>query len=83
LADTYDSNYSDAYKRLILDVAQNNAALFVHRDEATAAWEWIDPVIEYWREQGAPSLYRSGSWGPDASDRLLAEDGKSWFNAEQ
>ncbi|MEQ3697317.1 MAG: glucose-6-phosphate dehydrogenase [Pseudomonadales bacterium] len=80
LADTYDAVYSDSYKRLILDAANNNASLFVHREEATAAWSWVDPIIEHWRTSGTPSLYRSGSWGPDASDRLLTADGRRWFN---
>ena len=28
-----------------------------------------------------PHLYRAGTWGPEESDELLAEDGFKWFNA--
>jgi len=81
LAQHYDDRYSDAYKRLILDATKNNASLFVHRDEATAAWRWIDPILDYWREEGIPSLYRAGTWGPEASKRLIEGDGRKWANA--
>lgn len=73
---------SDAYKRLILDAAAANTSLFIHRDEVTQAWKWIDPIIEAWKDSGsAPHLYRAGTWGPSESDELLSQDGRRWFNA--
>jgi glucose-6-phosphate 1-dehydrogenase len=81
LSDTYDSFKSDAYKRLMLDVADDNPALFIHRDEVAAAWAWIDPIIDHWREtNNQPQLYRAGTWGPQAASDLLARDGRHWFN---
>lgn len=81
LSDTYDTFKSDAYKRLMLDAAAGNPALFIHRDEVAVAWAWVDPIIEYWRETGSqPQLYRAGSWGPQAASDLLAGDGHHWFN---
>ncbi|MGK0500092.1 MAG: glucose-6-phosphate 1-dehydrogenase [Oceanicoccus sp.] len=72
---------SDSYKRLILDAAEDNSSLFIHRDEVSAAWAWIDPIIEGWKESSAaPQLYRAGTWGPDESDQMLQQDGRSWFN---
>ncbi|WP_323845147.1 glucose-6-phosphate dehydrogenase [Microbulbifer magnicolonia] len=82
LSDTYDSFRSDAYKRLMLDAAANNSALFIHRDEVAAAWAWVDPIVDYWREtNNQPHLYRAGSWGPQAANELLTRDGRHWFNA--
>lgn len=73
---------SDAYKRLILDVAEGNSSLFIHRSEVECAWGWIDPIIEAWDESGvSPHLYRAGTWGPGQSAQLLREDGHHWFNA--
>ncbi|RZM76406.1 glucose-6-phosphate dehydrogenase [Pseudoalteromonas rubra] len=72
--------HSDAYKRLMLDAAANNPALFIHRDEVREAWQWIDPIIARWQEKGTPSLYRAGSWGPEAADELLEENNHAWFN---
>ncbi|WP_444887006.1 glucose-6-phosphate dehydrogenase [Microbulbifer sp. JMSA008] len=82
LSDTYDSFRSDAYKRLMLDAAANNSALFIHRDEVAAAWAWVDPIIEHWREtENQPKPYPAGSWGPEEANELLARDGRQWFNA--
>ncbi|MFA0812264.1 glucose-6-phosphate dehydrogenase [Microbulbifer epialgicus] len=83
LSDTYDSFHSDAYKRLMLDAAANNSALFIHRDEVAAAWAWVDPIIEHWREtNNQPKDYTAGSWGPKESSELLAPSGRHWFNAK-
>ena len=80
-SDTYSHFRSDAYKRLILDVAAANQSLFIRRDEVEQAWAWIDPIIEAWHNsRSVPNLYRAGSWGPDESDALLEEDGRHWFN---
>lgn len=81
LTDHYEKFYSDAYKRLMLDAAANNPALFIHRNEVAAAWKWIDPIIEAWqRPENKPHDYPAGSWGPKASEDLLKEGGCSWFN---
>jgi glucose-6-phosphate 1-dehydrogenase len=81
-SETYTQFTSDAYKRLILDAAAANTSLFIHRDEVVAAWSWIDPIIEAWKENNIPpNLYRAGTWGPDDSDELLAQDGRHWFNS--
>jgi glucose-6-phosphate 1-dehydrogenase len=72
--------HSDAYKRLMLDAAAGNASLFIHRDEVRQAWAWVDPIIEHWQKSGSPSLYRAGSWGPDAANALLSDSGHKWHN---
>ena len=80
-SDTYTKFRSDAYKRLILDAAAANSSLFIHRNEVEYAWAWVDPIIAAWKQSGAmPHLYRAGTWGPDESDELLSDDGRSWFN---
>ncbi|MDX1504497.1 MAG: glucose-6-phosphate dehydrogenase [Spongiibacter sp.] len=81
-SESYKHVKSDAYKRLILDAVAANSSLFIHRDEVANAWAWIDPIIEAWQQASQPPhLYRAGTWGPDESDELLAEDGFSWFNS--
>lgn len=83
-SDTYTKFRSDAYKRLILDAAAANTSLFIHRDEVVSAWNWIDPIIDAWgKTVSAPSLYRAGTWGPEESNQLLAEDGHQWFNLDE
>jgi glucose-6-phosphate 1-dehydrogenase len=82
LSKNYENGFqSDAYKRLMLDAAAGNASLFIHRDEVRQAWAWIDPIINHWHTTGKPSLYRAGTWGPDAADELLTENKHAWYNA--
>ena len=74
---------SFGYKRLLLDAISGNAALFIHRDEGSAAWHWVDPIIAYWKEKDVvPFLYRAGTWGPSESDELLAKDKRHWIDIE-
>lgn len=80
----YKSFKSDAYKRLMLDAAAGDASLYIHRDEVDNAWAWVDPIIEEWQKpENAPQAYAAGGWGPEASDKLLSDDGRIWFNAGQ
>lgn len=81
-ADTFENFRSDAYKRLMLDAALNNPSLFIHRDEVTAAWAWIDPIIEKWvADEVVPELYRAGTWGPQAANELIQQDNRNWYNS--
>ena len=78
-SDTFERRYSDAYKRLLLDVAENNPTLFAHRGEVEQAWDWLTPVLELWAKPGhKPSLYASGSWGPVEAKELLSGQGRRW-----
>ncbi len=75
---------SFGYKRLLLDAISGNASLFIHRDEGSAAWHWVDPIINYWKENDVvPFLYRAGTWGPSESDELLAADKREWIDIEK
>lgn len=68
-----------AYERLLLEAINNNSTLFVRRDEAEAAWTWIDRIIEGWARSGMkPALYPAGSWGPAGSFALTERNGHTW-----
>lgn len=71
----------DAYERLLLDVIEGDATLFMRRDEIEAAWRWVDPIIQGWQDcYRSPKRYAAGSWGPDAADSLLERQGHCWFD---
>ncbi|MBS3763156.1 MAG: glucose-6-phosphate dehydrogenase [Planctomycetes bacterium] len=55
-----------AYERLLLDVMAGNSTLFTRRDEIELAWEFVEPIMHYWGEQGPPEFpnYPAGTWGP-------------------
>ena len=46
----FDFRTPDAYERLLTDVIRGDQTLFMRRDEVEAAWAWIDPIIEGWRD---------------------------------
>jgi glucose-6-phosphate 1-dehydrogenase len=78
-ADAFHVRYPDAYERLLMDVIRGNPTLFMRKDEVAAAWRWIDPIREGWREVGMPArTYPAGSWGPSDATALIARDGRSW-----
>lgn len=69
----------EAYERLILDVLLGDPPLFPRHEEVELSWKILDPVEEYWAEQGGPlEQYSPGSWGPPSADELLARDGRVW-----
>ena len=67
----------DAYERLVMDVIRGDQTLFMRGDEVEAAWSWIDPIIENWRNT-APSPYDAGSSGPEDALMLLHRDDRRW-----
>jgi glucose-6-phosphate 1-dehydrogenase len=75
----FGSNTPEAYERLLLDAMRGDATLFTRRDEVEEQWSFIDRIFDAWRDgSGPPAIYPSGSWGPEASDDLLARDGRRW-----
>ena len=81
---TYGSAFNvdspDAYETLILDALQGDASLFTRADEVEEAWGIVDPFIDAWAAAGPPDFpnYEAGSWGPEASDEMLAREGHRW-----
>jgi glucose-6-phosphate 1-dehydrogenase len=81
---TYGSAFSvdapEAYETLILDALQGDQSLFTRADEVEEAWSIVDPIIDAWAQSTPPDFpnYEAGRWGPEASDELLAREGKRW-----
>lgn len=70
-----------AYERLLLEALNNNQTLFVRRDEAEAAWTWIDQIIDGWNAAStAPKDYSAGSWGPSDAFILVGVNGHNWYD---
>jgi glucose-6-phosphate 1-dehydrogenase len=59
----------DAYERLIHDVMVGDRTLFTTSAAIERFWEVADPIV---REPPPVELYEPGSWGPGATDDLLA-----------
>jgi glucose-6-phosphate 1-dehydrogenase len=70
----------EAYETLLLDVVRGDATLFMRADQADAAWAVLTPILETWgsiRPTDFPN-YQAGTWGPEAAEILIAQDGRNW-----
>lgn len=70
----------DAYERLICDCIAGDSTLFARQDEVFHSWQFFTPLLDYWANQKPKDFpnYEAGSWGPKASDEMLAKDGRKW-----
>jgi glucose-6-phosphate 1-dehydrogenase len=79
--DTFKTAPPEAYETLLLDVMRGDATLFMRADQVETAWAIIDPILEVWgsvRPIDFPN-YQAGTWGPEAAEVLIAQDGRSWL----
>ena len=77
--DVFQKRKMIAYERLLLDIIRGNQTLFMRRDEVSAAWAWIDPIIAAWEQyQYRPKPYTAGTWGPGAANALISREGLKW-----
>jgi glucose-6-phosphate 1-dehydrogenase len=71
----------EAYETLLLDSMVGDATLFMRADQVEAAWSVVTPVLEGWKAvlpEDFPN-YFAGTWGPEAAQVLIAQDGRSWL----
>ena len=76
-----DQKIPEAYERLLQDALEGDASLFIRSDHIEEAWSVVDPLLQGWEDSAAspPHIYESGSWGPKATEALLAQDGRTWL----
>lgn len=78
--ETFGVSNPDAYERLLMDVIRGNQTLFMRLDEVSAAWNWVDPILQAWKTNGQRvHHYPAGAWGPSASIALIERDGRTWL----
>ena len=76
-----DTDVMEAYERLLLDAMQGDATLYARADEVEAAWNFVDPIINYWKTEKAKIHgYPAGTWGPQYADDLIKGKLGSWRN---
>ncbi|MDO8938840.1 MAG: glucose-6-phosphate dehydrogenase [Methylicorpusculum sp.] len=74
-----NSRIFGGYEKLVLEAMRGNPTLFLSREEIEQAWTWIDSIQNAWTHLlESPISYPAGTWGPIASDSLLAQDGRAW-----
>lgn len=79
----YQGNVPEAYEQLILEALRANSSLFTRWDELEHSWRFIES-LESNCDQYVNRLasYPAGSRGPEAADRMLAQDGRHWWDIE-
>ncbi len=71
----------EAYEILLNDCLNGDSTSFVHSDEVTLSWNFIDRISEVWeKEQADFPNYASGTNGPRTADELLEKDGFHWWD---
>ena len=72
----------EAYETLLQEVIEGNTTLFMRDDQEHFAWKLVQPLLDIYEARPSSSFpnYGAGTWGPEASDLLLARDGRSWYN---
>ena len=69
-----------AYETLLLDCMVGDQTLFNRDDQVEEAWRVVEPILDAWHNAPDQSvmIYEAGTWGPEAADTLVANDGHVW-----
>lgn len=79
----YGSSFGErtptAYETLLVDAMIGDATLYTRQDMVEASWRAVQPILDVWSQHkfDFPN-YPAGSWGPKASDDMLARQGHAW-----
>ncbi|MEU8799924.1 glucose-6-phosphate dehydrogenase [Spirillospora sp. NPDC048819] len=76
--ESFTETSPEAYERLLLDVLIGDPPLFPRQEEVELSWKILDPIEEFWASRGGLEQYKSGGYGPDCTDELMARDGRVW-----
>jgi glucose-6-phosphate 1-dehydrogenase len=79
-AEAFGKSSANGYERLLLDAMLGDGTLFAHRDGVEATWALFTPILEAWAADTNVDFpnYPAGTWGPEASDKLIEADGRTW-----
>jgi glucose-6-phosphate 1-dehydrogenase len=79
--ETFRSRSPQAYETLLADVMSGDATLFMRADQVETSWSVLTPILNAWADLKPVEFpnYQSGTWGPEAADVLIAQDGRSWL----
>jgi glucose-6-phosphate 1-dehydrogenase len=83
-AEHFGVSPATGYETLLYDCMKGDATLFQRADNVELAWGVVAPILDLWGALPPRSFpnYPAGSWGPAEADRLLAQDGRRWRNAD-
>ncbi len=70
------------YETLLYDCMIGETTLFHRYDSVDASWRIVNPILDVWQALPARDFpnYAAGTWGPAASEHLVARDGHRWHH---
>ena len=76
---SFGTRSPSAYETLLVDAMIGDATLYTRQDMVEASWSAVQPILDDWstRKFDFPN-YAAGTWGPTASDEMLARNGHTW-----
>jgi glucose-6-phosphate 1-dehydrogenase len=79
----YGSSFGErtptAYETLLVDAMAGDPTLYTRQDMVDASWQIVQPILDVWAHTKFEfPNYAAGSWGPKASDDMLARQGHVW-----
>ena len=76
----FAGNVPEAYEQLLLEAYRANSSLFTRWDELEYSWRFIEGIQNNCRAipEHFPN-YEAGSRGPEAADRMVKQDGRTWW----
>ena len=77
-SEAFTEESPEAYERLILDALLAESSLFPTNEEVELSWQILDPVLDFWAEDGRPDEYQAGTWGPESGNQMLTRNGHTW-----
>lgn len=84
-SDHFGATPPEAYERLLCDCFLGDTTLFARKDEVAQSWRLLTPILQHWEKNPAEDFpnYPAGTWGPVASDILLARSGHRWCKPDR
>ena len=77
-----ENTAATGYETLLYDCMIGDMTLFHRYDSVDASWRIVNPILDFWQALHPRDFpnYASGSWGPEASDRLIQKSGHEWHH---
>ena len=77
-----ESNAATGYETLLYDCMIGDMTLFHRYDSVDASWRIVNPILDVWQALHPRDFpnYAAGTWGPEASDRLIEKSGHAWHH---
>jgi glucose-6-phosphate 1-dehydrogenase len=76
---SFGARSPSAYETLLVDAMLGDTTLYTRQDMVDASWEAVQPILDWRRQHPLESPnYEAGTWGPAASEEMLARHGRAW-----